>query len=83
MLVEFDQTTMADMTAALERVCDKLPPDQDTHENRKRIADAMIAYGRSGKRTLSEFQSFGSKTLVEITRSSKVGRSDRSRPHQR
>ena len=82
MLIEFDQTTMADMTAALERVCDKLPPDKDTHENRKRIADAMIAYGQSGRRTLSEFQSFGAKTLVEITRSSKVGQSDCGPPHQ-
>jgi hypothetical protein len=68
MLIELDQTTMADMTAALERLCDKLPPDKDTHENRKRIAEAMIAYGRSGRRTLSDFQRFGSKTLVEITR---------------
>ena len=81
MLIEFDQTTMADMTAALEHVCDKLPADKDTHENRKRIADAMIAYGQSGRRTLSEFQSFGSKTLVEITRSSRAGRSDHSPPH--
>jgi hypothetical protein len=82
MLTEFDQTTMANMTAALEQVCDKLPPDKDTHENRKRIADAMIAYGRSGRRTLSDFQNFGSRTLVEITRLSRVGGLDRRRPPQ-
>jgi hypothetical protein len=67
MLGEFDQTTMANMTAALEHACDKLPPGKDTHENRKRIADAMIAYARSGSRTLSDFESLGSKTLEEIT----------------
>ena len=62
-----DQSTMANMTAALEHACNKLPPDKDTHENRKRIADAMIAYARSGSRTLSDFESLGSKTLEEIT----------------
>ena len=66
MLIEFDQTTMANMTTALEHACNKLPPDKDTHENRKRIADAMIAYARSG--TLSDFESLGCKTLEEITR---------------
>ena len=83
MLIEFDQTTVADMTAALERVCDKLPPVKDTHENRKRIADAMIAYGRSGRRSLSDFQSFGSKTLMEITGPSGADRFDCNLPHQR
>jgi hypothetical protein len=62
-----DQSTMANMTAALEHVCNRLPPGKDTHENRKRIADAMIAYARSGSRTLSDFESLGSKTLEEIT----------------
>src|SRR5262245_59295572 len=67
MLTEFDQMTIANMTAALEVACDKLPPDKDTHENRKRIAGAMIGYARSGRRTLNDFQSLGSKTLKEIT----------------
>ena len=65
MLIEFDQTTMANMTAALEHACNKLPPGKDTHENRKRIADAMITYARSG--TLSDFESLGSKAVEEIT----------------
>jgi hypothetical protein len=65
MLIEFDQTTMANMTAALEHACNKLPPDKDTHENRKRIADAMIAHAQSG--TLSDFESLGSRILEEIT----------------
>jgi hypothetical protein len=83
MLIEFDQTTMANMTAALEHVCDKLPPDKDTHENRKRIAEVMIAYARSGRRTLSDFEKLGSKTLVKITRPSKAGRVDLKRPRRR
>ena len=72
MLVEFDQTTIANMTAALEHLCDKLPPNKDTHENRKRIADVMIACARSGKHTLKDFQRLGSKTLQEITEASEA-----------
>ena len=41
MLIELDQSTLANMTAALEAVCKKLPPDKDSHESRKQIADAM------------------------------------------
>jgi len=73
MFIEFDQTTMANMTAALEHVCDKLPPDKDTHENRKRIADVMIACAQSGRHTLNDFQNLGSKTLEEIKQASEVG----------
>ena len=83
MSIEFDQTTMANMTAALEQVCNRLPPNRDTHKNRKRIADAMIAYARSGGCTLSDFQSLGSKTLEEITRPSGVGSFDLRRPFRR
>jgi hypothetical protein len=72
MLSEFDQITIANMTAALEVVCDKLPADKDTHENRKRIAGAMIGHARSGSRTLGDFRSLGSKTLEEITRPNPV-----------
>ena len=83
MSIDFDQTTMANMTAALEQVCNRLPPDRDTHEIRKRIADAMIAHARSGGCTLSDFQSLGSKTLEEITRPSGVGSFDLRRPFRR
>jgi hypothetical protein len=61
MLTELDQMTIANMTAALEVVCDKLPADKDTHENRKRIAGAMIGYARSGRRTLGDFRSLGGR----------------------
>ena len=68
MLTELDQITLANMTTAIDAVCDKLPADKDTHENRKRFADAMIDYERSGSRSLCDFRSLGSKTLEEITR---------------
>ena len=37
MLTEFDQTTIANMTAALDFVCKKIPADKDSNELRKRI----------------------------------------------
>lgn len=42
MLIELDQSTLAYMTAALEGVCKKIPPEKDSGDLRKRIADAMI-----------------------------------------
>ncbi len=67
MLLEFDQNTMANMTAALEHVCRQLPEHKDNHETRKRIADAMIACAKTGARTYLELKDAGLKTLEEIT----------------
>ena len=59
MLTEFDQNTIAMMTAALDYVCKTIPPDRDSHVIRKRIADAMIERGRAGTCSLKEFQRAG------------------------
>ena len=67
MFIEFDQNTIAFMTAALEHVCNRIPPDKDSHELRKRIAEGIIECGRSGRRTLVDFQDAGSKVLQEMT----------------
>jgi hypothetical protein len=48
MLIEFDQTTIANMTAALDQVCKKIPADKDGHETRKQIANAMVECAQSG-----------------------------------
>jgi hypothetical protein len=70
-LIEFNQSTMANMTAALEHVCKKIPADIDNHETRKIIADAMMASARAGKRTLINFQEAGSEALTKLTRPQK------------
>ena len=54
LLTEFDQNTIANMTAALEYICNKIPPDKDGHEIRKRIADAIMACGHAGRRRLKK-----------------------------
>jgi hypothetical protein len=68
MLIEFDQSTMANMTAALEYVCKGLPADKDSHESRKQIADAIIACARAGRRTLDDLQEAGLEVFEEITK---------------
>ena len=67
-MVEFDQTTIYNMTAALGTVCKKIPPDKDSYDLRKRIADTMVEYVQSGGRELENFERIGTKTLQEITR---------------
>ena len=66
MLVEFDQSTLAYMTAALEQVCRKIPPEKDTNELRKRIADAMIASARAYRRSHADLREAGMTVLKEI-----------------
>ena len=68
MLTEFDQSTIANMTAALEYVCKKIPADKDTHELRKQIANEIIACARKGRRTLVDFQDAGLTIVEELTR---------------
>jgi hypothetical protein len=63
--------TIANMTAALEYVCNKIPADKDGHEIRKRIADAIMACGHAGRRTLVDFQETGLEVLEEIVRPSR------------
>jgi hypothetical protein len=70
MLIDLDQNTLANMTAALEHVCKRIPPDRDTHEMRKRLADEMIACARAGRRTYVDFQDAGMTALSEILRPS-------------
>ena len=71
MLTEFDQTTIANMTAALEYVCKAIPPEIDTTDLRKRIGAAMIERANQGRRTLIDFQNAGSKVLAEAVQSRK------------
>jgi len=73
MLIEFDQNTMANMTAALEYVCNQLPPDKDSHETRKKIADGIVACAKAGRRTLEDFQDAGRAVLAEINKPARSG----------
>jgi hypothetical protein len=86
MLIDLDQNTLANMTAALEYVCKKIPPHEDCYETRKLIAAAMVASARAGRRSLIHLQEVGLEALAEVTRPEKAGwarlRSRRSRTNR-
>lgn len=63
MLTELDQNTIANMTAALDYVCKKIPRDRDSIELRKRKADELVQCARSGKRTVIDLQNAGLNVL--------------------
>jgi hypothetical protein len=71
MILNLDQSTVANMTAALEYVCKQIPPESDSHETRKAIADAMLVSANAGTRSLIQFQEIGLAKLDEITRPKK------------
>jgi hypothetical protein len=71
MLTEFDQNTIANMTAALEYVCKQIPPEGDAHAVRKQIADAIIESANGGRRSLIDFQNAGLRALEDIALPSK------------
>jgi hypothetical protein len=68
MLIDLDPTTLTYMTAALEGVCNKIPPEADSSELRKRIADEMIAAAKAHRRSFADFEEAGMKVLNEVVR---------------
>lgn len=58
-LLKFDQSTLANMTAALEYVYRKLPPDRDNPRVRKYIADQIIAAANEGQTDLAGLTNAG------------------------
>jgi hypothetical protein len=73
MLIDFDQTTIANMTAALDYVCKKIPAERDSTELRKSIADELTQSARSGKRSLIDLQAAGLKVVKNATRPTGFG----------
>ena len=71
MLTEFDQNTIANMTAALEYVCKRIPPERDTPHLRKQIGAAMIQCANCGSRTFIDFQNAGTGILADALQAPK------------
>lgn len=68
MITEFDQNTIANMTAALDYVCKKIPADRDSADLRKRIGNEIIRCAQSGKRNVLELQQAGLGVLQAETK---------------
>lgn len=64
-LLHLDQTTLANMTAALEYTCRKLPPDRDNATIRKAVADDIIAAAESGCSALADLTGAGLRVVNE------------------
>jgi hypothetical protein len=75
-MLEFDSSTLANMTAALDHGCKMLSGDFDTSENRKRIGDAIVTAAKSQKRMLvqlSEVAEHEAAAILGQSRPSLVG----------
>lgn len=55
---DFDRWTLANMNAALDEACRKIPRGEE-HAVRKRIAKQIIKCARSGRTTLDELTAAG------------------------
>jgi hypothetical protein len=73
MLTEFDQSTIANMTAALDYVCKKIPAERDSNELRKQIADELIRCARMGRRSLIDLQQAGIKIVDKAVMPTRSG----------
>jgi hypothetical protein len=73
MMLEFDSSTLANLTAALDHGCKLFPPEFDTIENRKRLGDALLAAARAYRRSLPQLSEVAEDVVAEI-----VGTSGRS-----
>jgi hypothetical protein len=62
-LLHFDQSTLANMTAALEYVCRKLPTDRDNPAIRKYIAEEILAVATKGQTSLGDLTAAGLKIV--------------------
>ena len=66
MLIEgsFDSRALANMSIALDRVCERAAHGQE-HSVRRRVAKQIIKCARSGKTTLGELTAAGRRALIE------------------
>jgi len=65
-MLEFENSTLANMTAALEHGCKMLSGDFDTSENRKRIADAIISAAKLRKSSLVQLTEVAQQEAAAI-----------------
>ena len=64
-LLKLDQATLANMTAALEYACRKLPAERDNQAIRKAIAEEIAAAANKGQTSLGDLTCAGLKVVNE------------------
>ena len=63
---DFNSRTLANMTLALDRVCENTPLGGQ-HDVRKRVAQGIVLCARSGKTTLGALTYAGERALARIS----------------
>jgi hypothetical protein len=61
----FNARTFANMTVALDRVCERSPLGEQ-HDTRQRVAHGIIQCAKSGRITLGALTEAGQRALVHI-----------------
>ena len=69
---EFSTRVLAEMAAALDRICVEIPDGQD-HATRARVAEAILESARAGHTSRGDLEAAGRKALIRP-----VSRSDRA-----
>lgn len=62
-ILDLNQTTLANMTAALEYVCRKLPPERNNPAIRKYIAEEIVTAAKKGKIAHGDLASVGLRVV--------------------
>lgn len=73
-MLEFDSSTLANMTAALDHGCKMLSGSCDTPANRKRIGDAIVVAAKSYKRSLIQLIEVAESEVSAIRGSGKISK---------
>jgi hypothetical protein len=78
----FDARTLANMTIALNRVCDEGGRGGD-HQVRQRVARQIVECARSGKTALADLVAAGRRALIAVVASGLQAPPAAERPHVR
>lgn len=65
---EFGSRTVREMELALQKACQVLPPDLDSHENRCFVARSILARVGGGERTFGGMVSAGMAAVEQLRR---------------
>jgi hypothetical protein len=73
---DFDRWILANMNAALDRVCEKIPRGEE-HAVRKRIAKQIVKCAKSGRTDLSDLTAAGQRASIGVAASRPVRRPEK------
>jgi hypothetical protein len=67
----YDETTLANLNAALDQACTRLPPELDTYPARKRIANKLVDSVQKGDASLDRLTVIGRVAAEKVLSSTR------------